>query len=89
MVTVVQLTPLGLECMTAIGQCRTSYFDEGIVEGSGIWETCLMEELGHNSSGVINQLVKIGLLTSNHYPGETENWVALTSAGAEVAVSLA
>lgn len=88
-----KMTAKGLETMTAIGQGQTSFFDEGIVENSGIWGECLAGELGHKSSGVINRLVTLGLLTDcgdQSEPGfDAGHWYTLTAVGAEVANLLA
>lgn len=81
------LTELGRYTMTAIGEGRVSWFDDGIVEGSGIWGECLSSEMGHNSSGVVNRLVKAGLF--NSHIDSDGNWLSLTALGADVANELA
>lgn len=83
---VAKLTRKGLETMHAIGAGHTSFFDNGIVEDSGIWGDNLTGELGHLSSGVINQIAKLGLLESHdHGSDEASNWWTLTALGADVA----
>lgn len=85
-----QLTAKGRETMRAIGANETSFFDEGIVENSGIWGECLTSELGHKSSGVINRLKALGLFeTSDAGPDDDSDWWALTELGADVANYLA
>lgn len=88
---IAQLTVKGREAMTAIGQHKVSYFDDGIVEGSGSWGSCLTEDLGHKSSGVLNRLEALGLFTTTD-TGEPEDagfWWELTDLGADVANTLA
>jgi hypothetical protein len=87
---IAQLTAKGRETMDAVGRGWTSFFDNGIVEYSGIWGDNLTGELGHKSSGVINQLVKLGLFYSTPM-GEDDpsNWYSLTALGADVANYLA
>lgn len=86
--TIAKLTAKGRETMLAVGQHKLSFFDEGIVEGGGIWGENLTGELGHKSSGVINRLQKLGLWeTSNNGPDGM--WWSLTALGAAVANVLA
>ena len=84
-----KMTVKGLDAMKAIGNHETSFFDNGIVAGSGIWGECLVDELGHKSSGVVNQLEKLGLFTSydNSDSGSADagKWWELTALGADVA----
>lgn len=87
---VAQLTAKGRETMTSVGRCELSFFDEGIVENSGIWGECLCSEMGHKSSGVVNQLKKLGLwLTSPGGEDDDSDWWSLTALGADVANYLA
>jgi len=84
------MTAKGTETMTAIGQRQLSFFDEGIQEHSGIWGSCLAQEMGHKSSGVINRLRDLGLFTTSPAgPDDDSDWWALTALGAEVANTLA
>jgi len=88
----VKLTTQGTETMLAIGRIaygrrQLGFFDNGVTAGSGSWGECLTGELGHKSSGVINQLVKLGLFdTSKDYNG---TWFELTELGVKVALELA
>lgn len=88
---VAQLTAKGRETMRAVGAGELSYFDEGIVEYSGIWGECLTGEMGHKSSGVINRLRDLGLWTVSDGEVNTDEsmWWALTALGADVANYLA
>lgn len=86
-----RLTPKAREAMTAIGDHRTSYFDDGIVEYSGIPGEYLVSELGHKSAGVriLNRLRDMGLLEHNAENDVGPDWWSLTSLGADVANYLA
>jgi hypothetical protein len=75
--------------MTAVGNRKLSFFDEGIVEGGGIWGACLTGELGHKSSGVINRLSALGLWDVQAEDGDDGSWWSLTALGAAVANALA
>lgn len=87
---ITQLTAKGRETMDAVGRGWTSFFDNGICEYSGIWGDNLTGELGHKSSGVINQLVKLGLFyVSPMQDDDPSNWYSLTKLGADVANYLA
>lgn len=84
------LTVKGRATMKAIGDRKLSFFDDGIVEGSGIWGGCLVSEMGHKSAGVISNLEKQGLLISTDYEeGDDGKWWELTELGAQVANALA
>lgn len=75
---------------------RFTFFDEGVVEGSGSWANVLGDEMGDygitarkGAGAVLGSLQKKGLLVTNGAPDETEgNWWSLTALGAEVAVAL-
>lgn len=85
--TIAKLTAKGRDTMQAVGAWQGSFFDDGCAEGSGIWAECFMNEMGHKSSGVINQLAKLGLFS--RVDDETGVWFALTTLGVEVATALA
>lgn len=86
---VAAMTPKGLETMKAIGNLELSFFDEGVVEWSGIWGECLVSEMGHKSSGVVNRLRDLGLLgNSPAGEGDDSDWWYLTALGAAVALHL-
>lgn len=85
-----QLTAKGRETMMAIGNGELSFFDGGVVEMSGIWGECLVSEMGHKSSGVVNRLKDMGLFTAHDYDHDDAGmWWQLTSLGADVANYLA
>lgn len=86
---IAKLTKLGRPVMEAIGNRETSFFDNGIEEGSGIWGDNLAGELGAKP-GTLTGLVKQGLLTSDGEQDPTGGaWYALTALGAAVAQALA
>jgi hypothetical protein len=86
---ITKLTAKGREAMTSVGMRKVSFFDDGIVEGSGAWGETLTSDLGHKSAGVINRLGTLGLFDVTP-PAEGEGaWFALTAIGAEVANHLA
>lgn len=82
------LTAKGRETMTAVGDWDGSFFDGGIAEGEGIWGECFMNEMGQKSTGVINRLRDLGLFTTS-LDDESGTWFALTTLGADVALTLA
>ena len=84
---IAKLTAKGFDTMTAVANHQLSFFDDGIVAGSGIWGECFVNEMGHKSSGVINQLVKLGLFDLS--TTEDGSWYSLTELGVEVAQRLA
>lgn len=85
-----QLTAKGREAMVSVGKRELSYFDEGITAYSGIWGECLVSELGHKSSGVVNRLRDLGLFqTSDGDDMDSGLWWSLTELGADVANYLA
>jgi hypothetical protein len=88
---IADLTKLGRGLMLRIGQGRFSFFDDGVVEGSGIWGDNLGGEFGEtkNVGGVIGRLVKAGLLLSQPTDEPGGSWVTLTALGAAVATQLA
>lgn len=87
---IAQLTDKGRATMLAVGQGRLSFFDDGIVENSGIWGECLTGELGHKSSGVVNRLARLGLWNVTHDLASDDGaWWDLTALGAAVANTLA
>lgn len=84
------LTKAGRATMLAVGRGQLSYFDEGIIEGSGIWGECLTGEMGHKSSGVVNRLAKVGLWdVTIDRESQDGAWWSLTALGAAVANHLA
>lgn len=91
----VKLTAAGRALMAAIGRRHFSFFDEGIVEGGGIWHENLTAEYAGTAGApattrgvadVIRGLVKAGML---RVEDAEEPWVVLTAAGAEAANALA
>lgn len=85
---IAQLTAKGRETMEAIGLRKLSFFDEGIVAGSGSWGGNLAGEMGHKSSGVINRLRDMGLFETDDVEDD-DMWWTLTELGAAVANELA
>lgn len=87
------LTAKGRDAMTQIGLGNVSFFDGGIVEGEGSWGGCLVDDLGHKSSGVLNRLLALGLFTHTDADSQDETnaggWWSLTALGADVANTLA
>jgi len=84
------LTAKGRDAMKQIGLGNVSFFDGGIVEGEGSWGGCLVDDLGHKSSGVLNRLAALGLFETG--PSDDSNaggWWMLTALGADVANTLA
>ena len=65
-----------------------SFFDQGIVEDSGIWASVLIDETGDPKvyRGVIASLVKKGFFNSSVDGRDT--WLGLTKAGAEYAAEM-
>lgn len=87
---VTTLTAKGTETMKAVGLGQLSFFDDGVVEGSGIWGEILTAEMSHKSSGVLNRLKDLDLWeTSEDFEANAGDWWALTALGAEVALLLA
>ena len=84
---IAQLTAKGRETMEAIGLQELSFFDEGVVEGSGSWGGSISGDMGHHSSGVINRLRDMGLFRSEDV-GDYDLWWTLTELGAAVANEL-
>ncbi|WP_028652758.1 hypothetical protein [Nocardioides halotolerans] len=90
-----KLTTKGREFMRAVGAGEFSFFDEGIVENSGSWGSCLSEEhfaSVRSASGVMGATAKLGLWTvSEDQSGDIDAgaWWALTAEGAAVALYLA
>lgn len=60
------------------GRCSFSFFDEGVVQGSGIWAEVLAGEAGDSKKfrGVISSLIKKGFFAS--YRSEDGSWLELT-----------
>jgi hypothetical protein len=93
--TTAALTPAGTALLTAIGQRRFSFFDDGIVEDSGIWEECLTTEvagIANTPKGVAlvaRKLERDGYLYISQNDGEDSPWVSLTALGAQAANELA
>lgn len=90
----VKLTKKQTALMTQIGSNGFSFFDDGIVEDSGIWSDALTGEAGPEVSDtakgagrVAVSLVKKGLLKSEE--AEDGTWFELTAEGAAVANELA
>lgn len=75
---------------------RFTFFDDGVVEGSGTWANVIGDEMGDygitarkGAGAVLGSLEKKGLLVRNGEPDETEgNWWSLTALGAKVALAL-
>lgn len=89
------LTPKGREFMRAVGAREFSFFDNGIVEGSGCWSSILSGEhfaSPRSASGVMGATAKAGLWTVSEHEGDGPDagaWWNLTAAGAAVALHLA
>lgn len=87
------LTPKGRDAMTQIGLGKVSFFDGGIIEGEGSWGGCLVDDLGHKSSGVLNRLLTLGLFEHTDAAEQDDQnaggWWTLTALGADVANTLA
>lgn len=85
-ITTVKMTAKGAAVMQSIANREYGWFDNGLVEGSGIWGECICEK-----PGILTGLVKQGLLRSfdedPDNPG-TGKWYELTELGAAVAQSL-
>lgn len=87
------LTAKGRDAMTQIGLGNVSFFDGGVIEGEGSWGGCLVDDLGHKSSGVLNRLLALGLF--DHTDADVQDdqnaggWWTLTALGADVANTLA
>lgn len=93
------LTAKGQALMTQVGTRGFSFFDEGIVAGSGAWGEVMAGEAGPDVSstskgvaGVLSGTNKAGLW--NVTPGDKEfgddsDWWALTELGAAVALHAA
>lgn len=93
-----KLTRKQTALLTAIGDSYFSFFDDGIVAGSGIWHDCMSDEIAGNDhydvsaspKGVVTiaaALVRKGYLRIENQ--EEGDWVALTELGAEKARELA
>lgn len=86
---------LAFAILARIGGHRYSFFDEGVAEDSGIWYTCLRDETGGDTRAAaraITYLVKAGYLVKEadtQDSGSTDNWMALTTLGADTAKSMA
>jgi hypothetical protein len=94
--TAAALTPAGTALLAQIGRRGFSFFDDGIVEHSGIWEECLTSEAGGdvaaNAKGVdllARKLERDCYLESHENDDEDSPWVTLTALGAETANRLA
>lgn len=89
----VKLTAKETFLMTAIAERKFSFFDEGLVEGSGIWADCLTGEIVGSTeypvsetrrgvASVLNSLCRKGLLISEDDDESTDGaWTYLTAAG--------
>lgn len=79
---IAKLTVQGREAMTLIATGQATWFDNGLVEGSGIWGSCFSVK-----PGVLTGLRKQGLLAADH--DGKDMWWSLTELGALVAKELA
>ncbi|AXH43980.1 hypothetical protein SEA_KINGBOB_53 [Arthrobacter phage KingBob] len=79
-----------INILVGIGNGHYSFFDEGIVEGSGIWYDALRDETTGISSNLaaraITLMVKDGYVTKER--DDEEYWVALTELGAKAALAM-
>jgi len=102
MATTRKLTAKQTALMTAIGEKYFSFFDDGIVEGGGIWSDALTGEIAGSTkydvsdtpkgaARVMVSLEKRGLLaiSGDESEGDDGVWVELTAEGAKVANELA
>jgi hypothetical protein len=86
-----KLTAKETALMTAIAERHFSFFDQGIVAGSGIWTEDMTAELmgskyevsktQRGAASVINSLARKGLLITVPAQDEDEAWTELTEAG--------
>lgn len=85
-----QLTAKETALMTAIAEDHFSFFDQGLVHGSGIWTECMTDEIVGSSvykvsetrrgvASVINSLGKKGLLITD--TNEDGAWTDLSPEG--------
>ncbi|AZS08036.1 hypothetical protein SEA_GREENHEARTS_57 [Arthrobacter phage GreenHearts] len=75
--------------LAGIGAGSYSFFDEGIVEGAGIWYDALRDETpvsANLAARAITKLVQTGHLTKTR--DDEDYWVALTAKGATAALAL-
>ena len=86
-----RLTKFGAMLLGLIGSGSTSFFDDGIVENSGIWHECLtgetagtegMPTTGKGVANVIDRLCDLGLLDKGSPDEDGQVWVWLTKRGA-------
>ncbi|AZS07037.1 hypothetical protein SEA_CHEWCHEW_54 [Arthrobacter phage ChewChew] len=73
-----------------LGNSKFSYFDEGIVEDSGIWYSALRDEMPNSSTlnaRAITKLVKDGMFIKNDRDEDGEEWLSLTAKGAASALA--
>jgi len=85
-----KLTAKETALLTAVAEGHFSFFDEGLVDGSGIWTTCMTEEIAGSTkyavsasergvATVINSLGRKGyLLTTTNEDG---TWTEITATG--------
>lgn len=96
----IKLTAKETALMTAIGAHYFSFFDDGIVAGSGIWSNVMTDEMaGHKEylvsatpkgvAGVASSLIKKQLLTTSGSTNPEGAWFELTELGADIANELA
>ncbi|ALY09460.1 hypothetical protein FDH59_gp57 [Arthrobacter phage Joann] len=75
--------------LVGIGAGSYSFFDEGIVEGAGIWYDALRDETpvsANLAARAITKLVQTGHFTKTR--DDEDYWVALTAKGATAALAL-
>lgn len=79
-----------INILVGIGNNKYSFFDEGIVEGSGIWYEALRDETPGMSANLaargITQLVKDGFAIKSR--DDEDYWVELTELGAKAALAM-
>lgn len=75
-----------------LGNSKFSYFDSGIVEGSGIWYDAMRDEMPYSSTlsaRAITRMVKDGyLVKTEDATGDDGPWIELTSKGAAAALAV-
>ncbi|AYD81749.1 hypothetical protein Moki_53 [Arthrobacter phage Moki] len=73
-----------------LGNNSFSYFDEGIVEDSGIWYSAMRDEMNYSTSlnaRAISKLVKDGMFIKSDKDEDGEEWLSLTAKGAKAALA--
>lgn len=88
-----ELTAYGFAVMAAIGNREFDFFDDGVVEGSGIWFDHMASQLPGYSRGTgkreLRKLEKAGLVGIGDVDTDaSDRWLYLTAKGAAAAAQL-